>query len=99
MKIFIDENIPRMTVEELKSLEHDVRDIRGTKDEGMDDEKLWDLVQQENRLLITTDKSFAKYREDVHAGVLIIRLKQPNRNKIHKRVMFALNHFKQNKWR
>ena len=37
MKIFVDENIPVMTVRELRKLGHEVMDIRGTKDEGMAD--------------------------------------------------------------
>ncbi|MEK7408859.1 MAG: DUF5615 family PIN-like protein [Acidobacteriota bacterium] len=30
MKILVDENMPRMTVERLRELGHDVKDIRGT---------------------------------------------------------------------
>jgi hypothetical protein len=33
MKIFVDENIPLMTVRALREMGHDVRDIRGTADE------------------------------------------------------------------
>jgi hypothetical protein len=40
MKIFVDENIPLMTVQALRADGHDVLDIRGTPDEGMDDETL-----------------------------------------------------------
>ena len=35
MKIAVDEHIPLMTVRALQDLGHDVRDIRGTADEGM----------------------------------------------------------------
>ena len=35
MKIFIDENIPFMTVQELRGLGHDVMDILGTEHEGI----------------------------------------------------------------
>ena len=34
MKICVDENIPLITVVELRSLGHDVLDIRGTDDRG-----------------------------------------------------------------
>ena len=34
MKIFVDEHIPLMTVRALRLINHDVRDIRGTQDEG-----------------------------------------------------------------
>ena len=37
MKILVDENIPIFTVEEVRHLVHDVKDIRGTKLEGIHD--------------------------------------------------------------
>ena len=43
MKIFVDENIPLMTVKELRSKGFDVRDIRGTSDHGITDEELWKI--------------------------------------------------------
>jgi len=55
MKILVDENIPSRTVEELRGLGHDVLDIRGTADQGMDDDVLWARLLYERRLLITTD--------------------------------------------
>jgi predicted nuclease of predicted toxin-antitoxin system len=81
MKIFVDENIPLMTVQALRADGHDVLDIRGTPDEGMDDETLWKTIQREGRLLITTDKGFAQHRNSSHCGILIVRLRQPNRQK------------------
>ncbi len=64
MRILVDENIPLMTAKELRSLGHDVMDIRGTNLEGIDDEELWKIVQKEKRLLITTDKGFARSRRE-----------------------------------
>jgi predicted nuclease of predicted toxin-antitoxin system len=98
MKIFVDENIPAMTVRELREAGHDVVDIRGTEKEGMSDEGVWGIVQKEQRLLITTDKGFAQKRHERYQGILIIRLKQPNRLKIHQKVMNALNSFKEKEW-
>jgi predicted nuclease of predicted toxin-antitoxin system len=67
MKVFIDENIPAITVRELRSIGHDVKDIRGTKNEGMTDEDIWKMLRKEKRLLITTDKGFIqKRREKCH---------------------------------
>ena len=98
MKIFVDENIPLMTVKELRSKGLDVRDIRGTPDHGITDEELWQIAQKENRLLITTDKGFSAQRNEAHHGILIIRLKQPSRLKIHQRVMQAINKYSENDW-
>ncbi len=93
MKILVDENIPLITVNSLLGQGHDVWDIRGSESEGMIDDLLWDAAQQEKRLLITTDKGFSQHRMESHYGILIILLKQPNRMKIHQRVMKALNQF------
>jgi predicted nuclease of predicted toxin-antitoxin system len=98
MKIFVDENIPFMTVQELLTLGHDVMDIRGTEHEGIIDKELWKIVQKEKRLLITTDKGFVLTRYEKHHGILIIRLKQPNRMKIHNKVMKGISLFKEENW-
>ena len=50
MKIFVDENIPLMTVRALREMGHDVLDIRGTVDEGMTGDALWEMIQPEGRL-------------------------------------------------
>ena len=99
MKIFVDENIPLMTVRALRGMGHDVRDIRGTADEGMTDDTLWEVVEREGRLLITTDKGFTWHRGELHHGILIVRLKPPNRHKIHQRVMQAMAQFAADAWR
>ncbi len=99
MKILVDENIPGMTVAELRSLGHDVLDVRGTPDEGMSDSSIWEIAQQQQRLLVTTDKGFAVKREDAHWGILIVHLRQPNRIKVHRRVMEAVRRFEEDQWR
>ena len=98
MKVCVDENIPLVTVRELTRLGHDVLDIRGSADQGMADNLLWELVQRQERLLITTDKGFVRHRNESHYGVLIIRLRQPNEQKIHDRVMQAIGQFSEDEW-
>lgn len=58
MNVCVDENMPLITVLELRKLGHDVLDIRGSSDQSMSDEALWEMAQREARLLITTDKGF-----------------------------------------
>lgn len=98
MKILVDENIPATTVTELREQGHDVIDIRGTSEQGMADQQLWQKAVQEQRLMITTDKGFAEHREEPHHGLLIIRLKQPSRGKIHQRVLQALRRHSSDQW-
>jgi uncharacterized protein with PIN domain len=64
----------------------------------MADDTLWEMVQREGRLLITTDKGFTQHRDELHYGVLIVRLRQPNRHKIHQRVMRAMAQFTVDEW-
>ena len=98
MKMLVDEHIPTLTVRALTSIGHEIRDIRGTPDEGIQDDALWELVQRERRLLITTDKGFTQYRTSEHYGILIVRLRQPNRHKIHQRVMQAIEQVAETDW-
>ncbi len=76
----------------------DIKDIRGTVDQGITDEALWQKSQQEKRLLITTDKGFSSRRDQHHYGLLIIRLKQPTRLKIHHRIMQAIKRYSVKDW-
>ena len=98
MKIIVDENIPATTVTDLREQGHDVLDIRGTSDQGMTDQALWQKTLEEKRLMITTDKGFAEHRDEQHYGLLIVRLKQPSRVKIHQRVLQALKRYSAEQW-
>ncbi len=98
MKVLVDENIPLLTVKELRLRGFDVRDIRGTPSHGITDEELWETAQKEQRLLITTDKGFSTKRNEDHHGILIIRLKQPSRLKIHDRVIQAIHKYSEDEW-
>jgi len=59
---------------------------------------LWEKAQRENRLLITTDKGFAVNRAESHYGILIVRLRQPNEQKIHARILQAINQYPESDW-
>ena len=98
MKVLVDENIPLMSVLELRQIGYDVLDIRGTSDEGASDEYLLNRACEESRILITTDRDFASFRDREHYGILIIALRKPNRNKINKRVIEAMKRFSADKW-
>ena len=98
MRIVVDENIPRMTVEALRALGHDVRDVRGTAWQGIPDAMLWRIALDDARLLVTTDKGFTEYRTSTHHGILVVRLRQPNRHKIHNAVMQTVGRFPNEDW-
>jgi predicted nuclease of predicted toxin-antitoxin system len=98
MRVLVDENIPRMTVNGLRALAHDVKDIRGSSDQGLPDAALWAMASAEARVLITTDKGFTAQRSAPHHGILIVRLRQPNRFKIHRAIMQVIERLPDQDW-
>ncbi len=98
MRIMVDENIPNITVRELAAMGHDVLDIRGTPKQGMFDDDLWALAQTQERIMVTTDKGFAEHRDEQHHGLLVVRLRQPNEERIHARVLAAFRQFAGQDW-
>jgi predicted nuclease of predicted toxin-antitoxin system len=98
VKILVDENIPSITVNALRTTGHEVLDIRGTPRQGIFDDELWSLAQTEGRMLVTTDKGFSEHRDERHHGILIVRLRQPNEQRIHARVMAAFQQFSEDRW-
>ena len=98
MRILVDENIPNVTVAELRTRGHDVLDIRGTEHQGMFDDELWPLALDARRMLVTTDKGFTAYRDEQHFGILVVRLRQPNEQRIHTRIMAAFDQFPDDEW-
>jgi predicted nuclease of predicted toxin-antitoxin system len=98
MKILVDENIPNLTISTLRGTGHDVMDIRGTPRQGISDDELWALAQTEGRMLVTTDKGFSEHRDERHHGLLIVRLRQPNEERLDVRVMTAFDQFPETRW-
>ncbi len=47
---------------------------------------------------ITTDKGFSEHRADKYCGVLIVRLRQPNEQRIHAGVTAAFEQFGEQDW-
>lgn len=93
-EIPLDENFPKSAEELLTDLGHTVIDVRGTKLQGTDDDGLFDLAQRKNAVLLTTDRDFyhtvpLKYSN--HFGVVVIALKQPNREAILRRLRWFIS--------
>ncbi len=58
MNFLLDENFPKSAERLLIELEHHVIDIRGTALQGADDFHLFELAQQNQAILLTTDRDF-----------------------------------------
>ena len=83
---------------ELRSAGHDVLDLREIPLRGTSDEDLWALAQRQGRIVVSTDKGFGRKRSDEHHGILVVRLRRPNRLRIHERVIQAMERFDPDQW-
>jgi predicted nuclease of predicted toxin-antitoxin system len=82
MRLKIDENLPAELAAALAALGHDVETVPGERLRGVPDAAVWTAAQREGRFLITQDLDFSdvrRYEPGTHAGLLLVRLSEPNR--------------------
>ena len=95
MNFLLDENFPKSAESLLLNLGHQVIDVRGTKLQGADDFRLFELAQQNEAVLLTTDRDFYHTIPLTcanHSGVIVIALKQPSRAAILARLEWIVAH-------
>ena len=96
MKFFFDENFPRAAAGLLDARGHEWADIRGTDQEGSDDATIFRMAQQQGAVFLTTDRDFfhtVPHLEKSHYGVVVVALRQPDRQSILRRLDWFLDHF------
>ncbi|MDZ7760789.1 MAG: DUF5615 family PIN-like protein [Desulfovermiculus sp.] len=89
MKIKLDENIPAKLIGDLSELGYDALSVYQQGLKGTSDSLLWEKVQTEQRFFITQDLDFSdsiKFRPGAHAGILLIRLREPGRLKLRQKI-------------
>jgi len=77
MKFLTDENIGFKVIKPLRNLGFDIESILENH-KGADDTTVLSLANQENRILITTDKDFGELvyvNKLIHSGIVLLRLK------------------------
>jgi predicted nuclease of predicted toxin-antitoxin system len=94
MKLFLDENFPKAAAGMLESLGHVVFDLRGTGREGSPDADVFAEAQLYEAVFLTTDRDFfhtIPHLFPLHAGVIVIALRQPNRAAILEKLSWILD--------
>ena len=89
MKIKLDENLPHRLATLLKNLGHEVHTLHEERLGGRPDAEVWEATQRESRFLITQDLDFSdslKFAPGSHHGILLIRLRSPNRRALIERI-------------
>lgn len=89
MKIKLDENMPAGLATVLAESGHDVDTVPLENLAGADDDTVWRAAQTGQRFLITQDLDFSDLRQfapGTHAGILLVRLREPSRGMLMARV-------------
>jgi predicted nuclease of predicted toxin-antitoxin system len=89
MKIKLDENLPLRLATLLEDLGHDVDTPHVERLIGHADREIWEATQKESRFLITQDLDFSdsrRFAPGSHHGILLVRLRSPNRRNLIGRV-------------
>jgi predicted nuclease of predicted toxin-antitoxin system len=96
VKFFFDENFPKSAGPLLMARGHECVDIRGTDKEGVEDIAIFHLAQEQRAVFFTTDRDFfhtIPHLEKNHHGVVVVALRQPNRQSILSRLEWFLERF------
>jgi predicted nuclease of predicted toxin-antitoxin system len=100
VKFFLDENIPSEAGRFLSELGNEVFDIRGTDQEGLHGNRIFELAQEKQAVFITTDRDFyhtIPFLYPHHNGIIVINLNQPNAQNILDKIKWAYGFVKQNR--
>lgn len=89
MKIKLDENIPTRLRPVLSGYGHRVDTVVSEGLIGEPDAHVWQVAQSTGRFFITQDLDFSdicRFLPGTHAGVLLIRLREPGANALLEKV-------------
>lgn len=101
MKIKLDENLPVSLSTVLHNLAHDVHTVTQEHLSSRSDRDIWEAAQSERRFLITQDLDFSDLRRfapGTHCGLLLVRLRSPDRQTLLHRVPQMFPHEDVNGW-
>jgi len=92
-KLLADENIPKKTIETLKSKGIDITAIIDTSP-GLSDRKVIEVANKDNRIIITFDKDFAGliFRERLKVkGLILLRIPPVSPEHLAERIEYVLS--------
>ena len=96
MKILLDENFPRSATDLIVAAGHEVIPFAEVCEFGADDEEIFDRAQDHGAVILTSDRDFYHTMplvHPVHCGIIVVALRQPNRQSIQTRLQWFFDHF------
>ena len=86
MQFFADECVYRVTVDLLRSWEHDVHTAQETGLAGKPDDQILAYAVKHERVLITIDMDFSNIRHyppKTHKGIIVAKMRPRNAEQVH----------------
>ena len=95
MKFLLDENFPRSAACLIVSCGHEAVLFEAVCGYGADDEAVFSAAQRIGATILTSDRDFyhtMPLAHPLHAGIVVVALRQPNRLAIHARLKWFMEH-------
>ena len=96
MRILLDENFPKSAVDVVEAAGHEVIPFVDVWDFGADDEVVFESAQNLGAVILTSDRDFyhtVPLIHPEHCGIIVVALRQPNRNAILTRLQWFFENF------
>lgn len=98
MKFLLDENFPCSSANFIESCGHEAVRFDDVCDYGADDETVFATAQRLGAAILTSDRDFyhtIPLLHPVHAGIVVVALRQPNRAAINSRLKWFMDNIKE----
>lgn len=89
MRLLVDQDVYKITVDRLKEWGHDVATVKELGLQGSPDEDVLRIARMENRLLITRDKGFGTLvflNKTLSTGVITLKITPTTIEEIHQEI-------------
>ena len=93
MKFLLDENFPCSSADFIESCGHIALRFNEVCGYGSDDETVFAAAQRLGATILTSDRDFyhtVPLIHPIHAGIVVVALRQPNRAAIHARLKWFM---------
>ena len=96
MRVLLDENFPKAAVDVIEAAGHEVIPFVDVCEFGADDEVVFESAQNLGAVILTSDRDFyhtVPLIHPEHCGIIVVALRQPNRNAILTRLQWFFENF------
>ena len=90
LRFLTDENVAISVKKALRQAKFFVKDVKEEKMFGVSDSEIITLAKKERRVIITHDKDFLEYPQNLHRGVCLLRFSNQSPKNVIKHLLFFI---------